>query len=106
LGLIYLEETLPVDDGVYIVIVVSPPPEALRDRAAVAGSAPSGGGQEIGNHGSYKVMIQKSAGEERTVTLHIGDILQLDEDKRMKATGGRIALIVLKYDVVHENHAH
>jgi hypothetical protein len=104
LGLIYLEGTLPADCGVYVVIVVPPPPEALSDGAAVAGSAPSGGGQEIGDHGSYEVVIQKSAGEDRAVTLYIGDILQLDEDERMKATGGGIALIVLKYDVVQENH--
>jgi hypothetical protein len=49
-------------------------------------------------------VIQKSAGEDRAVTLHIGDILQRDEDERMKATGGGVALIVLKYDVVQENH--
>jgi hypothetical protein len=48
-------------------------------------------------------VIQKSTGEDR-VTLHIGDILQLDEDERMEATGGGIALIVLKYDVVQEKH--
>ncbi|KAL2015025.1 hypothetical protein VTK56DRAFT_6514 [Thermocarpiscus australiensis] len=104
LGLIYLEEALPTDGGVYVVIVVPPPPEALSDGAAVAGSAPSGGGQEIGEHRSFEVVIQKSAGENRAVTLHIGDILQLDEDERMKAMGGGIALIVLKYDVVQENH--
>ncbi|KAL2128423.1 hypothetical protein VTI74DRAFT_9209 [Chaetomium olivicolor] len=106
LGLIYLEGTLPADGHVYVVIVVPPPLEALSDGAAVAGSAPSGGGQEIGDHRCYEVVIQKSAGEDRAVTLQIGDILQLDEDERMKATGGGIALIVLKYDVVQENYAH
>ncbi|KAL2129660.1 hypothetical protein VTI74DRAFT_7494 [Chaetomium olivicolor] len=106
LGLIYLEGALPADGRVYVVIVVPPPSEALSDGAAVAGSAPYGGGQEIGDHRSYEVVIQKSAGEDQAVTLQIGDILQLDEDERMKATGGGIALIVLKYDVVQESYAH
>ncbi|KAK4107115.1 hypothetical protein N656DRAFT_559959 [Canariomyces notabilis] len=106
LGIIYLEGALPPRGRVYVVIVVPPPPQALSDGATAASSALSGGAQETGDHRFYEVVIQKSAGEDRAVTLQIGDVLQLDEDESMKAAGGGIALIVLNYDVIQENHDH
>jgi hypothetical protein len=89
-----------------VVIAVPPPFEAVRDEAAVAGGAPFGGLQQIGDLRPYEVVIRKSAGEGRTVTLQIGDILQLDEDEKLQATGDGIALIVLNYDVVQEDLDH
>jgi hypothetical protein len=89
-----------------VVISVPPPSEAVRDEAAVAGGAPSGGLQKIGDLRRYEVVIRKSAGEGRTITLQIGDILQLDEDEKLQATDDGIALIVLNYDVVQEDLDH
>ncbi|KAL2014981.1 hypothetical protein VTK56DRAFT_6639 [Thermocarpiscus australiensis] len=110
LGLIHLERRLPAKGQVYVVIVIPPPSEAPKD-LAVADSAPSGEVRNTGDLGPYEVVIRKLAGEGREVALRevalrIGDILQLDEDERMEAKGGGIALIVLSYNVVQENHDH
>lgn len=82
-----------------VVLPVPPPLKAPREEAAVAYSAPSEGMHKLG-----EVVIQKSGSEDQPVTLQSGHILQLDEDEKIGTAGGGIALIVLEYDVVQENH--
>ncbi len=83
-----------------MVIVVPPPSQSPRDRAAVAGSSPSGGLRT-----TYEVVVRKSDGEDK-ITLQNGDTLRLDEDEKMEATSGGIAFILLRYDVVLESYDH
>ncbi|KAL2015042.1 hypothetical protein VTK56DRAFT_6434 [Thermocarpiscus australiensis] len=98
-GLIHLEGGLPADGQIYVVIAV-PPPQPPGDRAAAAGSSPSGGFRT-----TYEVVVRKSDREEN-ITLQNGDILRLDEDEKIEAKSGGIALILLKYSVVPESHGH
>lgn len=102
--MIHLQGSLPAKKGVaQVVLVVPPPPQSPRGSAT--GSSPSGGLRK-----TYEVVVRISGGEGEPVTLRNGDILRLDEDEEIEATGGGIAFILLKYDVkydvVPESHDH
>jgi hypothetical protein len=55
---------------------------------------------------TYEVAVRKSGREGEIVKLQNGDILRLDEDEKMEATGSGIAFILLKYVIVPESHDH
>ena len=93
-GLIHLRGVLPSNGLVHVAIVVPLPSQSPRDKAA----GPPGGLQK-----PYEVVVRKSGKEGERVTLQTGDILRLDEEEEIEATGGGIAFIVLKYDVVLES---